>query len=44
MSLGEQVERGQPLLSLHARSPGELQYAASDLHVQPPVIRIEGWP
>lgn len=44
VSLGEQVERGQPLLSLHARSPGELQYAASDLHVQPPVIRIEGWP
>lgn len=39
--LGDLVERGQPLLSLHAQSPGELQYAASYLRAQLPVLRIE---
>ena len=39
--VGERVERGQPLLTLHAQSPGELQYAASDLRAQRPVMRIE---
>jgi thymidine phosphorylase len=42
--VGQCVELGQPLLTLHASSQGELQYAASDLRAQLPLVRIEALP
>lgn len=38
---GDHVEVGQPLYTLHAQSPGELHYAASFVHAQPPIVHIE---
>jgi thymidine phosphorylase len=38
--LGERVERGQPLLTLHARSPGELEYAAAYAAAHPHILLL----
>jgi thymidine phosphorylase len=40
-SLGAQVERGHPVLTIHAESPGELAYALGYVQAQTDVIRIE---
>jgi thymidine phosphorylase len=39
--LGDTVEAGQPLFSIHAETPGELEYALTYLASQPPVIAID---
>lgn len=39
--LGAQVERGQPLFTLHAEAPGELAYALEYLRSQPPIVDVE---
>ena len=38
--IGTRVERGQPLFTLHAETPGELAYALAYLYGQPPVVAI----
>lgn len=38
--VGNRVERGQPLFTLHAETPGELAYALAYLYAQPPIIDI----
>lgn len=38
--VGTRVERGQPLFTLHAETPGELAYALAYLYAQPPIIEI----
>ena len=38
--VGTRVERGQPLFTLHAETPGELAYALAYLYAQPPIIAI----
>jgi thymidine phosphorylase len=38
--VGTRVERGQPLFTLHAETPGELAYALAYLYAQPPIIGI----
>jgi thymidine phosphorylase len=38
--VGTRVERGQPLFTLHAETPGELAYALAYLYGQPPVVAI----
>jgi thymidine phosphorylase len=40
-SLGAQVERGHPVLTIHAETPGELAYALGYVQAQADVIRIE---
>ncbi|MFZ5863829.1 MAG: thymidine phosphorylase family protein [Nitrospirota bacterium] len=40
-ALGADVAVGQPLLTLHAESPGELAYALGYVQGQPDVLRIE---
>jgi thymidine phosphorylase len=40
-SLGSQVERGHPVLTIHAETPGELAYALGYVQAQTDVIRIE---
>lgn len=35
------VEKGQPLFTIHAQSPGELQYALSFLHDSNDIVRLE---
>jgi len=42
--LGERVELGQPLFTLHANSRGALHYALSYLHSQWPLVRIGAAP
>lgn len=42
--VGDRVEAGQPLFTLHAHSRGELAYAFSFLHSQPPAIDIRDAP
>jgi len=37
---GEFVERGQPLFTLHAASPGALAYAAEYARSQPDTIHV----
>jgi thymidine phosphorylase len=39
--VGERVSRGQPLYSLHASSPGELDYARTFAKVHPQTIVAE---
>jgi thymidine phosphorylase len=39
--IGDAVERGEPVLTLHAESPSELGYALEYLDGQPP-LQIEG--
>ncbi len=40
--IGDQVEAGQPLLTIHAESPGELAYARSYADAQQDVMLIRG--
>ncbi len=39
--VGDRVEAGQALFTLHADTPGQLHYAASFVHAQPPIVHIE---
>jgi thymidine phosphorylase len=39
--LGEQVERGQALFTVHAQAPGELAYALGFIQSRPPIFRLE---
>ena len=39
--LGEEVERGQPLLHLHAETTGELAYALDYAAAANDIIRVE---
>jgi thymidine phosphorylase len=39
--LGDAVEAGQPLFTIHAETPGELDYALAYLSSQPPVVGID---
>jgi thymidine phosphorylase len=38
--LGDTVERGQPLFTLHAGAPGQMEYAMSFLQTRSPVVSI----
>ena len=38
--LGDRVERGQPLMTLHGESPGELEYALDFAKANPGVLRV----
>jgi len=38
--LGDQVEAGQPLFTLHAQAPGELAYALQFVRSRPPIFQI----
>jgi len=40
--VGAKVEKGQPLFTVHAHSPGELDYALTYLEQQDGIIQIEG--
>ncbi len=40
--LGDAVRAGQPLLQLHAQSPGELAYALDYFHSAGPIITVAG--
>jgi thymidine phosphorylase len=42
--LGEQVERGQALFTLHAQAAGELAYALEFIRSRPPIFRLEQEP
>lgn len=39
--LGERVDRGQALFTMHADTPGELQYALDFLRAHPETLRVE---
>jgi thymidine phosphorylase len=39
--LGEEVERGQPLFTMHADTAGELHYALDFLNAHPETLSIE---
>lgn len=39
--LGDKVEKGQPLMTLHAEAQGELEYALDFYRAHPEVLRIE---
>jgi len=39
--IGTRVERGQPLFTLHAETPGELDYARRYLRVNPHILDLE---
>jgi thymidine phosphorylase len=39
--LGDRVEKGQPLMTLHAEAAGELEYALDFYRAHPEVLRIE---
>lgn len=39
--LGDPVERGQPLFTLHADTPGELRYALDYVHQQPSIVAVK---
>ena len=41
LRLGDRVEAGQPLYTLHAQSPGELAYAWEFVRANPDVLRVE---
>ena len=38
--LGDVVQRGQPLFTLHAQAPGELAYAQQFVDARPPIFQI----
>jgi thymidine phosphorylase len=38
--MGDRIERGQPLFTLHAEAPGELRYAMDFLETQPGMIEL----
>lgn len=39
--LGDAVERGQPLFTLHAQAPGEIAYASAYVRGQAPIVTID---
>jgi thymidine phosphorylase len=39
--LGDAVQIGQPLFTLHAQAPGELAYALAYVKSQPPIVEID---
>jgi thymidine phosphorylase len=39
--IGTRVERGQPLFTLHAETPGEMQYALEYIEQHPNIIDLE---
>ena len=39
--LGDVVEKGQPLFTIHAQSPGELNYALDYVEANPDIIELE---
>jgi len=40
-ALGQSVEKGQPLFTLHAESPGQIAYALGYVAAWPEIIRVE---
>lgn len=40
--LGASVRAGDPLLSIHAETPGELDYARGYLRANPGIITLDG--
>ena len=40
VGIGDVVERGQPLFTLHANSPGELAYAVEYVNSQSPIATV----
>lgn len=40
VKLGDQIERGQPLMTLHGESPGELEYALDFARANPGILQI----
>ena len=42
VSLGDKVEKGTPLFTIHTNSPGELDYALGYLNDEDDIITIEG--
>jgi thymidine phosphorylase len=38
--LGDIVQPGQPLFTLHAQAPGELAYAQQYIETRPPIFQI----
>ena len=40
VKLGDRVERGQPLMTLHGESPGELEYALDFAKANPGVLQV----
>jgi thymidine phosphorylase len=43
VKVGDQVQRGQPLYTLHAQAPGELAYALDYLSKQTAIIQLESF-
>src|SRR5512139_482388 len=41
MRLGQRVERGAPLYTIHAEAPGELDYALAFANRHPDIVRVE---
>ena len=41
-ALGTKLDRGDPLLTIHAESPGELDYARAYLRANPQIITLDG--
>jgi thymidine phosphorylase len=41
LRLGDTVQAGQPLFTLHARAPGELAYALAYAHAKAPIVAID---
>jgi thymidine phosphorylase len=39
--LGQRVERGAPLYTIHAEAPGELEYALTFANNHPDILRVE---
>jgi thymidine phosphorylase len=40
VKLGDRIERGQPLMTLHGESPGELEYALDFVRANPDVLQV----
>lgn len=40
VKLGDRIERGQPLMTLHGESPGELEYALDFARANPDVLQV----
>ena len=40
VKLGDRIERGQPLMTLHGDSPGELGYALEFAHTNPDIFKV----
>lgn len=40
VKLGDRIERGQPLMTLHGESPGELEYALDFARANPEILQV----